>query len=185
MNVPTMRKILYSLLLLLLIVPSAVQARRYTVVVSLDGFRRDYVQIYDTPFLNRMAREGVQATMQPSFPSVTFPNHYTLATGLYPDHHGIIANSFTDKKSGLRFSLSDKQTKQDPRFWRGEPVCRRPSGRGYGRAWSTGRVPMWPSTAVILLTIRTMSRSRCSRLRPGWTACWSCCVCPRRSGPRS
>ena len=72
-----MRKILYSLLLLLLIVPSAVQARRYTVVVSLDGFRRDYVQIYDTPFLNRMARKGVQATMQPSFPSVTFPNHYT------------------------------------------------------------------------------------------------------------
>ncbi len=138
-----MRKILYSLLLLLLIVPSAVQARRYTVVVSLDGFRRDYVQIYDTPFLNRMAREGVQATMQPSFPSVTFPNHYTLATGLYPDHHGIIANSFTDKKSGLRFSLSDKQTKQDPRFWRGEPVWQTAERQGLRAG-----VVYWPGSDV-------------------------------------
>ncbi len=51
--------------------------------------------------------------MQPSFPSVTFPNHYTLATGLVPDHHGIIANKFLDKKSGLVFSLGDKTTKID------------------------------------------------------------------------
>ena len=58
-----MRRILYFLLFWLLAVPSAVQARRYTVMVSLDGFRRDYVRIYDTPFLNRLAREGVQVVL--------------------------------------------------------------------------------------------------------------------------
>ena len=138
-----MRRILYFLLFWLLAVPSAVQARRYTVMVSLDGFRRDYVRIYDTPFLNRLAREGVQATMQPSFPSVTFPNHYTLATGLYPDHHGIISNSFTDRKSGLRFSLSDKRTKQDPRFWRGEPIWQTAERQGLRAG-----VVYWPGSDV-------------------------------------
>ncbi len=117
-----MRRYLRVLLLLLLVWPLQTTARRYTVLVSLDGFRHDYLQLYDTPFLKELGARGVRGVMQPSFPSVTFPNHYTLATGLYPDHHGIISNSFTDKVSGLRFSLGDKTTKQDPRFWRGEPV---------------------------------------------------------------
>ena len=77
-------------------------------IISLDGCRWDYPEMYDTPFLDHLAKDGVKAIMQPSFPSVTFPNHYTLATGLVPDHHGIIANKFLDKKSGLVFSLGDK-----------------------------------------------------------------------------
>lgn len=85
-------------------------------IISLDGCRWDYPEMYDTPFLDNLAQDGVKAIMQPSFPSVTFPNHYTLATGLVPDHHGIIANKFLDKKSGLVFSLGDKTTKMDPRF---------------------------------------------------------------------
>ena len=70
--------------------------KHYTVIVSLDGFRWDYPQMYETPFFDQMAREGVKATMISSFPSKTFPNHYTMATGLVPDHHGIVANSFWD-----------------------------------------------------------------------------------------
>ncbi len=112
----------FSLLLFLLLIVSGASARRYTVMMSLDGFRWDYTRTYHTPFLDRLGHQGVAGVMRPSFPSVTFPNHYTLATGLVPDHHGIIANSFTDKATGLRFSLGDKVTKQDPRFWGGEPV---------------------------------------------------------------
>lgn len=112
-------KLLFSLLLLL---PVAGFAKRYTVMVSLDGFRDSYTRAYRTPFLDSLARMGVSGTMQPSYPSKTFPNHYTLVTGLTPDQHGIIANKFYDVKSGLTFSLGDKQTKQDPRFWGGEPI---------------------------------------------------------------
>lgn len=113
---------IFSLLACLLLIPAVSFARHYTVVVSLDGFRDDYTRAYHTPFLDSLARMGASATMHPSFPSKTFPNHYTLATGLVPDHHGIIANTFYDEASGLTFSLGNKATKQDPRFWGGEPL---------------------------------------------------------------
>ena len=110
---------LLAFLFIILLFQTAGFARRYTVMVSLDGFRDDYTRAYVTPFFDQMAEMGVSATMQPSFPSKTFPNHYTLVTGLYPDHHGIIANKFYDKATGLTFSLGNKATKQDPRFWGG------------------------------------------------------------------
>lgn len=94
----------------------------YTVIISLDGLRWDYLDTYDVPFLNQLAREGVKAVMQPSFPSKTFPNHYTLATGLTPDHHGIIANIFWDREHGVEFSLSNKETRADGRYYGGDPV---------------------------------------------------------------
>ena len=65
-------------------------AKKTTVVISCDGFRWDYAEMYDTPFLDLMSRQGVKGELVPSFPSKTFPNHYTLATGLRPEHHGII-----------------------------------------------------------------------------------------------
>lgn len=96
--------------------------RHTTLIISLDGFRWDYPQMYHTPFFDRLGQEGVQAVMQPSFPSKTFPNHYTLATGLVPDHHGLIDNKFYDKKSGLIYSIGDSKTKSDSRFYGGEPI---------------------------------------------------------------
>lgn len=108
-------------LVLLLLVASYISART-TILISCDGFRWDYPQYYDTPFLDRMAAEGVSGELVPSFPSKTFPNHYTLATGLRPEHHGIIANSFFDRATGARFSLGDPKTKFDPRFYHGEPL---------------------------------------------------------------
>lgn len=95
---------------------------RYTVVVSLDGFRWDYCEAFDTPFLNSMARRGVKAVMSPSFPSKTFPNHYTLATGLYPDHHGIVANSFLSPVTGRRYALTDSVERTNPRYYGGDPI---------------------------------------------------------------
>lgn len=94
----------------------------YTVIVSLDGLRWDYLDAYDVPFLNQLARDGVKAVMQPSFPSKTFPNHYTLATGLVPDHHGIITNTFWDRERGVEFSLGNKDTRSDGRYYGGDPV---------------------------------------------------------------
>ena len=120
-----MKKLLFFLLLLLLSSSQARAAGRdtYTVIISLDGLRWDYLDTYDVPFLSvMMAREGVKAVVQPSFPSKTFPNHYTLATGLTPDHHGIIANTFWDRERGVEFSLSNNKTRSDGRYYGGDPV---------------------------------------------------------------
>jgi predicted AlkP superfamily pyrophosphatase or phosphodiesterase len=68
-----------------------------TILISIDGFRTDYLGRGVTPNLSRLASGGVTAPMRPSFPSKTFPNHWTLVTGLYPDHHGITANKMEDE----------------------------------------------------------------------------------------
>ncbi|MDQ3219166.1 MAG: alkaline phosphatase family protein, partial [Acidobacteriota bacterium] len=66
-------------------------------LISIDGFRYDYFEKFQPPTLNKLAREGVRARwMIPSFPTKTFPNHYTIATGLYPENHGIIENNIWD-----------------------------------------------------------------------------------------
>ena len=111
-----------KLFFLMLFVSVNLSARHYTVVISLDGFRWDYTNWYDTPFFDFMSTTGVSAGLIPSYPSKTFPNHYTIATGLYPDNHGIVANEFFDPKTGLLFSLANAQTKTDPQFYGGEPI---------------------------------------------------------------
>ena len=119
-----MRRLLFLLLLLCVLSCRSSAAGRdtYTVIISLDGLRWDYLDTYDVPFLNQLAHDGVKAVMQPSFPSKTFPNHYTLATGLTPDHHGIIANTFWDKERGVEFSLGNDKTRSDGSFYGGDPV---------------------------------------------------------------
>ncbi len=95
----------------------------YVVMVSFDGFRWDYADLYETPAFDAMARNGVRAArMIPSFPTRTFPNHYTLATGLYPDHHGIINNSFYAPELGGVYRISDRRKVQDPAAYFGEPI---------------------------------------------------------------
>ena len=140
-----MRKIVFIILLLMSQLGMGIAQEHRTVIISLDGCRWDYPEMYDAPFLDGLAKEGVKAVMQPSFPSVTYPNHYTLATGLVPDHHGIIANRFLDKESGLEFSLGNKDTKQDPRFWGGEPIwlTAKKQGKRVG-------VVYWPGSDVAI-----------------------------------
>ena len=115
-----MKKFLMTLLLVAIAFTSALSGERCTVIISLDGFRWDYTDWYNTPFLDSLSSHGVKAVMQPSFPSVTFPNHYTLATGLVPDHHGIIANRFYDKRTQSTFQLGKNQS--NPIFWGGDPI---------------------------------------------------------------
>ena len=92
------------------------------VLVSIDGFRADYLDLGITPNLSRIAAEGVRAQwMNPSYPSLTFPNHYSIVTGLRPDHHGIVHNRMHDAELG-DFSLSDRDAVGDGRWWGGEPI---------------------------------------------------------------
>jgi predicted AlkP superfamily pyrophosphatase or phosphodiesterase len=93
-------------------------ARDLTILISIDGFSADYLERGATPTLSGLAEAGASGAMRPSFPSVTFPNHYTLATGKHPDHHGIVGNSFVDPVLG-RFTMANKE----PGFWdQAEPI---------------------------------------------------------------
>ncbi len=95
---------------------------RTVLLISIDAFRPDYLDRGLTPNLSRIAREGVRAEwMNPSYPSLTFPNHYTIVTGLRPDHHGIVHNTMRDPVLG-GFKLSDRDTVGDGRWWGGEPI---------------------------------------------------------------
>ncbi|MDQ2666155.1 MAG: alkaline phosphatase family protein, partial [Gemmatimonadota bacterium] len=83
-------------------------AHPYVVMVSFDAFRHDYIDRFHPPAFMDVAARGVRASaLIPSFPSKTFPNHYTLATGLYPGHHGITGNAFYDPARGQWYRLAD------------------------------------------------------------------------------
>jgi alkaline phosphatase D len=97
--------------------------RPYVVLVSFDGFRADYLDWYDTPNFDALAAEGVKAKgLQPIFVTKTFPNHYALATGMYAEHHGLIANYFYDDSLEAVYRLSDRSVVEDARFYGGEPI---------------------------------------------------------------
>ncbi|MCO5252674.1 MAG: ectonucleotide pyrophosphatase/phosphodiesterase [Candidatus Kapabacteria bacterium] len=91
-----------------------------TILVSLDGFRWDYLQRSESAYLNSIADEGVRAlSLKSVFPTSTFPCHYSIITGRHPDNHGIIANSFHDLFSGEKFSIGSA-TMYESKWWRGE-----------------------------------------------------------------
>jgi alkaline phosphatase D len=95
----------------------------YVVMVSLDAFRWDYDSIYGTPVLDDIAGNGVRAErLIPSFPTKTFPNHYSIATGLYPDHHGLTNNSFYAPDLDLVYRIGDRTMVENAAFYRGEPI---------------------------------------------------------------
>ncbi len=100
------------------------QAPPQTVMlISLDGFHPDYVTRFPTPNLRRLAERGVRARwLAPVFPTLTFPNHYSIVTGLLPTHHGIVGNHFVDPDDGARFRYSDSTVVRQSRWWLGEPL---------------------------------------------------------------
>jgi len=118
------------------------QSRKpYVVLVSLDGFRYDYVRLHGARHLEAMAKHGVHAeAMVPSFPSLTFPNHYSIVTGLYPEHHGIVDNRFYDPVRGEHFSYI--QTK-DGAWYGGSPLWVLAEKQGMRAA-----AFFWPGTDV-------------------------------------
>ncbi len=93
------------------------------ILISVDGFRADYLDKYSAPTLSMLAKQGVRARwMTPAFPSLTFPNHYTVATGLYPDNHGIVGNNIYDPEFKQIFAMSKREEVENGRWWLGEPI---------------------------------------------------------------
>ena len=95
----------------------------YVILISADGFRSDFAELYDATFLKTISKKGVRANfMTPAFPSLTFPNHYSIVTGLYPAHHGLVDNTYYDKASGLEYRMGNKQMVGDGKWYGGMPL---------------------------------------------------------------
>ncbi|KAG2021415.1 hypothetical protein GB937_004752 [Aspergillus fischeri] len=113
-----------------------------TILVSLDGFRADFLDRGLTPTLNALIAEGVSPQyMLPSFPSVTFPNHFTLVTGLYPESHGIVSNTFWDPALKENFHYTNQSISMQPKWWNAEPLWMTAEKHGL----KTG-IHMWPGS---------------------------------------
>lgn len=128
--------------------PAPPAARPILILISIDGFRWDYFDRAKIPALRALAARGVRSQgLIPSFPSITFPNHYTIVTGLRPDHHGIIANGMFDPTIGPdKFTMSSK-TAIDPRWWGGEPIWITAMTQGQRAA-----AMFWPGSEAVLPT---------------------------------
>ncbi len=99
------------------------QQKPYVILISADGFRWDLADKYHAVNLLRLREQGVAAvSMIPSFPSLTFPNHYTLVTGLYPAHHGLVDNGFYDEQRAKRYGMSMKDVVADSSWYGGTPL---------------------------------------------------------------
>ncbi|KAL7091756.1 hypothetical protein ACP275_12G123800 [Erythranthe tilingii] len=110
-------------------------------LVSLDGFRFGYQFKTDTPNIDRLIKNGTEAELGliPVFPTLTFPNHYSIVTGLYPAHHGIVNNFFTDPQTGDFFTMASHQ----PKWWLGEPLWETVANHGLKAS-----TYFWPGSEV-------------------------------------
>ncbi|UZU00118.1 ectonucleotide pyrophosphatase/phosphodiesterase [Chryseobacterium fluminis] len=119
------------------------QAKPYLIMISTDGFRYDYAEKYNAKNLLRYSSQGVRAkAMIPGYPSITFPNHWTLMTGLYPSHHGLIDNFFYDYKRNASYAMNDRKNAEDGSWYGGMPL--------WGLAENQGMVSaslMWVGSA--------------------------------------
>lgn len=126
-------------------------ARPVTILISIDGMRPDYLDRGLTPNLTALKAKGVAAAMRPSFPSKTFPNHYTIVTGKRPDRNGIVGNAMVDpRRPGQLFSMGDAKQALDPFWWdEAEPVWTTAEKAGVRTA-----TMFWPGSEVAQQAIR-------------------------------
>lgn len=133
--------------------PPAAQAdaeRHALILVSIDGLRHDYRPRAHTPTLDRLAAEGLRAErLIPVFPTLTFPNHYSLVTGLHPDRHGIVGNTMYDPVFDATFSLGNREAVGDGRWWGGEPIWVAAERAGLGAA-----TLFWPGSEAEIAGVR-------------------------------
>lgn len=115
---------LYTLILLSILFKICLCISTYPllIIISFDGFRYDYLNKTDAPNLAKLASDGVRAPwIEPRFITKTFPNHFSIATGLYEESHGIVGNNFFDPVLNDTFRL----------------------GRNESEWWDTGAIPLW------------------------------------------
>ena len=142
----------------LAVAPAATEARApVTILVSIDGFRADYLARGLTPNLAALAARGVHAAMRPAFPSLTFPNHFALVTGLSPDRNGIVGNVMADaRRPGVLFMLSDTKQALDPFWWdEAEPLWVTAEKQGVRAA-----TMFWPGSEVAFGGVRAADWQR-------------------------
>ena len=134
-------------------------------VISIDGLRWDYLDRHDVPTLSRLADEGVHVErLVPVFPSKTFPNHYSVVTGLYPANHGIIANNMYDPEMDATFSLGDRDAVENPDWWGGEPIWVTSEEQG-----RTAATYFWPGSEAPIQGVRPSEWVRYDGSVPGTT----------------
>ena len=120
------------------------------ILISIDGFRWDYLELYETPNLDRIASRGVHVErLKAAFPTKTFPNHYTVVTGRYPADHGIISNNIWDPDLPDRFSLGNRDAVSDGRWWGAEPIWVTAERQGVRAA-----TYFWPGSEAEILDTR-------------------------------
>jgi predicted AlkP superfamily pyrophosphatase or phosphodiesterase len=114
----------WTIAILLLCRPQIYAQHEETVLlVSFDGFRNDYVERYNLPNFKAFAAAGTSAEgIVPCFPSLTFPNHYSIVTGLYPGHHGLVDNNFYDSALDIQYAIRNREAVEDARFYGGTPL---------------------------------------------------------------
>ena len=152
-----MKKLISSLALLVLVtvcsstpLRSQRAARHPLLLVSLDGFRHDYMALHHPPTLEALAQSGVKAdALIPQFPSLTFPNHYSIVTGLRPENHGIVANEIRDAALPGVFSPKNTEVVNDGRWWGGEPIWVTAERQGV----RSGTM-FWPGSTAVIQGVR-------------------------------
>ncbi len=127
------------------------QSQHYVVLVSLDGFRWDYAKRDSATHLLALGKQGVSAPegMLPSYPSLTFPNHFSIVTGLYPEHHGLVANSFYDPARQARYGISDPKAVTDGTWYSGTPLWSLSESQGMRTACL-----YWPGSEALIAGFR-------------------------------
>ncbi len=120
---------------------SGIKKDRHVIILSTDGFRWDYTLDAYTPTFDSLRRVGTYARTYPVFPSNTFPNHYSMATGLHPNNHGVTNNSFYDEELGRSLSVFRAEDCALPGFWGGEPIWNTVERQG-----GVANIFMWPGS---------------------------------------
>lgn len=99
------------------------EQKPYVILISIDGFRYDYAEKYNAVNIKSFSNEGIKAaSMIPSYPSLTFPNHYSIVTGMYPSHHGLVSNYFYDRKRNDSYSMKTGRTVKGGSWYGGTPL---------------------------------------------------------------
>lgn len=124
-------------------------ARPTVLLVMIDGFRYDYLEHYPCPNLHRIIAQGVRAPLVSEFPTKTFPNHYSMVTGLFPEHHGIVDNTMYDPSFDAEFRITDSAAVRDGRWWGGEPLWVTAQRQGQLAA-----PYFWPGSEAVIEGIR-------------------------------
>jgi predicted AlkP superfamily pyrophosphatase or phosphodiesterase len=121
-----MQRLFLSIIIFSLLGPQAIMAQNndYLILISWDGCRWDYINRNLTPNVQKLIDDGVRAeSLQPAYPSKTFPNHYTLVTGLYPQNHGIVFNKFQDFITGDSYRIGkDAPSIHRDKWYKGESL---------------------------------------------------------------